>query len=360
MKAIVAGAIVAGIMLSVFASAASHAAADEARGAGGAAGAREEEARRLSGMFVGRWRPESGPEGKVQTVRADGTGTNVDDSAFLWHFEGRQLVARRAANPGDGEARISIRFTKDARAYRLTLEHGHRQVVFHRLGNDGQPLAHPDPASAEYEPVPPPTPPRAAGVPGPRVGRLVVKLDATDAPGLRPWGEAVVRKMPEWYPRIVAALAVERTEPELVIDLVLRGGNVPPGETQGTKIMISAEWIGKHPDAHSIVAHEMVHVLARYDSAVPAWLAEGIADYVRFYVIDRGSPDAEFRLDLADYENGYTPTAAMLDWLERQRPGVVLRLDAALREGTYVDGTFEQITGSKPEEAWKRFVESRR
>ena len=77
-------------------------------------------------------------------------------------------------------------------------------------------------------------------------------------------------------------------------------------------------------------------------------------------MIDRGSPDAEFRLDIADYQNGYVPTAAMLDWLERHRPGTVQRLDAALREGTYVDNTFEQITGLKPEEAWRQFVDSRR
>ena len=183
-----------------------------------------------------------------------------------------------------------------------------------------------------------------------------MNLDASDAPELRPWGEAVARRMREWYPRIVAALAVERTEPELAIDLVLRGGNVPDGETRGTKIMISAEWIRKHPGGQSIVAHEMVHVLQRYGTAAPAWLVEGIPDYVRFYVIDRGSPDADFDLDTAGYQNGYTPTAAMLDWLERQRPGVALRLDASLREGTYVDGTFEQITGWKPE----RFVDSYR
>ena len=233
-------------------------------------------------------------------------------------------------------------------------------MVFRRLGDDGRPLAHLNPADAEYEAVPPPTPPRAAGAARPRVGRLVVKLDATDAPELRPWGEEAARRLPEWYPRIVAALGVERTEPQLVIDLVLRGGNGPPGETRGTKIMISAEWVRKHPGGQSIVAHEMVHVLQRYGTAAPAWLVEGIPDYVRFYVIDPGSPDAEFHLDIADYQNGYAPTAAMLDWLARQRPGVVRRLDAALREGTYVDGTFEQIAGLKPEEAWRRIVDSRR
>src|SRR3954453_4568219 len=103
MKAIASAANGAVIMLSIFAAAASHAVADDAHDAGGAAGGREKEARRLSGMFVGRWRPESGAQGKVQTVRADGTGTNVDDSGFLWHFEGRHLVARPAGKPADGD-----------------------------------------------------------------------------------------------------------------------------------------------------------------------------------------------------------------------------------------------------------------
>ena len=101
----------------------------------------------------------------------------------------------------------------------------------------------------------------------------------------------------------------------------------------------------------------MVHVLQRYGSGAPAWLVEGIPDYVRFYVIDPGPAAADFVLHLSNYDNGYRPTAAMLDWLEHNRgPGVVARLDASLRDGTYTDDAFEQITGLKPQAAWEQFA----
>ena len=87
MTAVVTGAVGAVITLAVVAGAASRAGAGDSRDAGGAgdgaADAREKEARRLSGLYVGRWRPESGPGGKAHTVRADGTARTLTTAGPL-------------------------------------------------------------------------------------------------------------------------------------------------------------------------------------------------------------------------------------------------------------------------------------
>lgn len=328
-------------------------------GAGPGRSDRVGEAKRRAGLFVGRWTPEGAGDGQVQTVRADGTGTNVDGSGFLWRFEGRHLAVRRAGAGEESDLLLTVNFTKDGNAYRLTIEHGNRQAVFRRLGEEGEKRAHSGASGGEYDPVPP-APQLPADGAKVAVGRLAVRVDASAALELEDWAGQAGRRLEAWYPKIVGALAVDGTPPERVVHLVLRGGEVPPGETAGSRIMISSKWAADHRDQSSVVAHEMVHVLQRYGTGAPAWLVEGIPDYVRFYVIDRGARGAEFRADISNFDNGYVPTAGMLDWLERRRPGTVARLDLCLREGIWGPETFEEVTGFKPADAWRRYLDSRK
>ena len=310
---------------------------------------------------MGRWRPAKASGDQVQIIRPDGTGTNVDGSRFLWRFEGRHLAVRREGTPAESEMMLTIRFSRDANTYELTLNGGHVQAAFERLGDDGKPVGHRDASGAVYPDEPQVVPDLLPVGQRKPPGRLVVHVDSSEAPELRDWAADVAGRMPRWYPRIVEALGLPETPPVLELKLVLKGGDRPEGETQGRTIIVSSKWIAGHEeedDRKSVAAHEMVHVLQHYGTGAPGWLLEGIPEYIRYFVLAPGTSPG-FVLRVADYTNGYLPTASMLDWVERTRgPGVVARLNLSLREGTYSDELFEKLAGCKPQEAWRRYVAS--
>jgi len=109
-----------------------------------------------------------------------------------------------------------------------------------------------------------------------------------------------------------------------------------------------------------MVAHELVHVIQHYRGrGNPGWLIEGIADYLRYFVVEPGAKNARFNPDHTSYKRGYQPAAAMLNWLEQKKgPGIIARLNEVMREGKYKPGTFKKITGYEPDEAWNDFKAS--
>ena len=107
-----------------------------------------------------------------------------------------------------------------------------------------------------------------------------------------------------------------------------------------------------------MIAHELTHIIQSNRPGTPGWLTEGIADYVRYYVVEPGSKRAAFDPAKSSYSRGYQPAAALLNWLETQKPGTVAKLQHLSRQGTYSAEKFEEITGGHPEAHWKEFVES--
>src|SRR5262249_22775071 len=127
-------------------------------------------------------------------------------------------------------------------------------------------------------------------------------------------------------------------------------------------------------DTLGMVAHEMVHVAQRYPRA-PGWVIEGIADYMRYYVLIPDDPARAFSPGGATWRDGYQATAGWLDWIERQHPGTITRLNAGLRAGGDGSRVLGQTAGdaaaswaaylaSKPDattrEAWRRRLISQR
>ena len=83
-----------------------------------------------------------------------------------------------------------------------------------------------------------------------------------------------------------------------------------------------------------MVAHELTHVIQHYRRGGPGWLVEGVADYVRYYVIEPGTRRGRFDPQRSDYKRGYQPAAGLLNWLESRRPGLVIGLNAAMRRAS--------------------------
>jgi hypothetical protein len=198
---------------------------------------------------------------------------------------------------------------------------------------------------------------------GPGEGdRLDVLLDFNDAPDAKAWALDAAEYAIEWYPKLCALLASDGFEPPKEFTLHFKPMD-GVAYTSDRTITISAKWIADHPDDLGMVAHELVHVIQRYrgegEHAPPGWLTEGIADYVRYYVVEPDSKRKDFDAGRIDYTAGYQPAAGLLDWIEKERPGAVVKLNALLREGKYTAGAFRDIAGGDPDALWRTFKASR-
>ncbi|RZK51489.1 MAG: secretory protein, partial [Pedobacter sp.] len=127
--------------------------------------------------------------------------------------------------------------------------------------------------------------------------------------------------------------------------------------TGGGRIVYNPQWFVKSPGDIDVVTHEVMHVVQNYGGGSgPGWLTEGIADYVRFkYGVDNAG--AKWALPAFkpehSYKNAYRVTARFLNWLETNgNKGIVVKLDNAMRNHTYKDAIWKELTGKTIDELW--------
>lgn len=143
----------------------------------------------------------------------------------------------------------------------------------------------------------------------------------------------------------------------MVIDTTYKG----VAETANGKVTINYIWLHKHPEDIDVVTHEVMHIVQDYgDSSGPGWLTEGIADFARNKF---GVNNAAAKWVLPDYkptqnyDNAYRVTARFLFWIEEKvKPGIVKELDKQMREHTYTDDSFKNLTGKNVDELWKTYI----
>jgi hypothetical protein len=187
---------------------------------------------------------------------------------------------------------------------------------------------------------------------------VVVTLDVSEAPGSKKWAEEARRLMIEWHPRIANLLPSRGFEPPRTITLKMSSTYKGVAATSGEAITVSSRWIEEHPEDVGVVIHELVHVIQAYPKNDAPWLTEGIADYVRWAIYE-GKPQEWFPRprEKQGYKKGYRDAAGFLLWLERDRaPGIVNRLNRALRGGTYSDEIFQKAAGLPLAELWNLYV----
>ena len=196
----------------------------------------------------------------------------------------------------------------------------------------------------------------SAPLPDQPTERLTILVDTTEAPDLHDWAIRAAGYMIEWYPAIAAALDTPGHTPPREIRLTFRP--LPRGIAfaRGNQLTVGAEWVRKYPDDLGMIAHELTHVIQGNRRGAPGWLTEGIADYIRYYVVEPGSRRAKFNPSKSSYSRGYQPAAALLNWIESRAPGTIRRLQHLCREGTYSPEKFVELTGATPDEHWTAFV----
>lgn len=190
---------------------------------------------------------------------------------------------------------------------------------------------------------------------------VTVELDVAEVPELSEWGERGQGLLKEWHPRIANLLSSPGFEPPNRLSLKLKQADQGVGETSGTRITVFSNWIQKRPDDFGLLIHEMVHVIQRYPQKEPEWVTEGIADYIRWAIYE-GKSQADFPVPRSadGYKQGYQPAAGFLLWLEtNQAPGIVRRLNTAMRNSTYSAEIFTQLTGKDLDSLWAEYAKAR-
>lgn len=160
------------------------------------------------------------------------------------------------------------------------------------------------------------------------------------------------------YPELAKAYNKKTArEVKMVIDTAYKG----VAETDNGRVTISSQWMHKHPEDIDVITHEVMHIVQDYgNSTGPGWLTEGIADYAR-YKFGVNNAAAKWALSAykstQNYDNAYRVTARFLLWMEEKvKPGIVKTLDKQLREHTFTDDTWKQLTGKTVDELWKDYA----
>jgi hypothetical protein len=192
-------------------------------------------------------------------------------------------------------------------------------------------------------------------------------LDVSRSPQLKEWAETKLRpEVDKWYPILVQSLASNGfTAPKRFTITIKPGRGV--AATGGTDVTVSAQWIEaqlKRPgwnQAVGSVIHELVHVVQQYKTrGNPGWLVEGIADYMRWSHFEPPAHRPKLRNPArARYSDSYKTTAGFLEYVVKNHDHeLVVKLNAAMRQGRYNRDLWKEYTGMTVQELWNEYAQS--
>lgn len=202
------------------------------------------------------------------------------------------------------------------------------------------------------------TPPLFAREPEP----VTVEIDTSDVPALRDWAEAARKLIIEWHPRIENLLSSPGHVTPKKVRLKIRKTDEGVAATAGGRIMVASHWIEKHPEDIGLIVHELTHIHQSYPDPNPGWITEGVADYIR-WVVYEAKPLDWFTAPAKPqgYRESYRTAAGFMLWLETEpAPGIVRKLNTAMRTKTFDAKIFEKETGKSLDELWDDYVKARK
>jgi hypothetical protein len=176
-------------------------------------------------------------------------------------------------------------------------------------------------------------------------------VNVDEAPDMRPWAEQAARVCERAYAMLGEELKGDGFTPPHRVTLSLRNRYHGVAVVSDDRITGSAGYFRAHPDDVGALVHVTAYVVQGYHGrGNPSWLVKGIADYLRFFKYEPGKlspPDP----GQARHDGGSQVTAAFLAYLaEQYNPGIVRKLNEALRKGEYREGLFEALTGKSLQE----------
>lgn len=186
-----------------------------------------------------------------------------------------------------------------------------------------------------------------------------ITVDTSDVPEMDAYGKKVKLLMDEWYPKLIAALPSENFKPLHHVVITIKKRNDGVAEAGDGKITATAQWFKERPDDIGAFVHELTHVVQSYGGGDhPGWLVEGIADYVRWFEFEPVSKRPRPNPEKAKYDDSYQTTAHFLNYVQNKYDKkLVVKLNAACREGVYNDSLWKDYTKKSLEELgteWKK------
>src|SRR6267142_3971735 len=182
-----------------------------------------------------------------------------------------------------------------------------------------------------------------------------------EVPELQEWADSLRPIVEKWYPIIVQTFPSEGyTAPRKFSILIKEDRQI--AYASGTRIVCGAAWFRQRPNDRGAVVHELVHIAQQYRGRNrPGWLVEGIADYLRWFKYEPVSKRPRPNPNRAKYTDGYQTTGAFLEWLATNKDHeIVVKLNAALRQGKYRADLWEEYTGSTVDALWEEYVQTLR
>ena len=188
--------------------------------------------------------------------------------------------------------------------------------------------------------------------------KVEIEIDVTEVPHLKKWAEQAKSLATEWYPRVVNLLPTKGYKVPKKIKLYFKKSDQGIAHASGNTITVMSGWVEKRPNDIGLIVHEMTHVIQRYPNGNPGWLVEGVADYIRWAIYE-GKTQNEFHRPKKDkgYTQGYQTTAGFLLWLEADiSPGIIKKLNTAMRNRKYSDELFKTYCKKSLDELWKDYT----
>ncbi len=195
-----------------------------------------------------------------------------------------------------------------------------------------------------------------------------ITIDYTDAPELKDWVEKKLQPTVDaWYPKIIEALPSKNFKALAHVSIAITDDYRGVAATGGDRVVCNSAWFKENygGEALGAVVHELVHVAQQYGygrtrrgASNPVWLVEGIADYIRWFKYEPKPTGTRPRNPArANYTDSYRTTAGFLNFVvEKHDKQVVVKLNAAMRQGKYSADLWKQYTGKTAEELWKEYV----
>lgn len=178
-----------------------------------------------------------------------------------------------------------------------------------------------------------------------------IAVDCSDAPEMQEWADQVARLCELWYPRLNEALKSDGYKPTNYITMRISSSYKGVAAASGSSIIGSSKFFKAHPDDVGAMIHETVHVIQHYQARNnPGWLVEGVADYLRFFLFEPGKI-GPINPKRARYDGSYRTTAAFLAYVsENYDKSLTSKLNVRMREGTYKEEVFKELTGKTTQE----------
>jgi Peptidase of plants and bacteria len=160
----------------------------------------------------------------------------------------------------------------------------------------------------------------------------------------------------EWEPKVADILASDPARRPKNITIIFREMS-GVAYWDGKAINVSTAWVASHPKDVGLVVHELTHVLQGGYHKTPSWWTEGMADYVRFGVMEDGHFGIKIDPTKQKPRDSYRVTGYFFFQAEKKYPGLIKKLHETCAAGRDPEATFKtHCDGKTVEEVWTDLV----